>query len=178
MNKEVAVFAGGCFWCTEAVFNQLNGIISAKPGYSGGDVVNPTYEEVSSGETGHAEAIQIEFNPEEISYKDLLTVFFASHDPTQLNRQGADVGEQYRSAIFYMNEGQQKQAQEYIDELKAEGIDVVTQLEESSAFYEAEDYHKNYFERNKNAAYSQAVISPKLEKVQEQFQNLLKTHHK
>jgi len=176
MEKETAVFAGGCFWCTEAVFNTLKGIISAKPGYSGGDVAHPTYEEVSSGETGHAEAILIEFNPEEISYKDLLTVFFASHDPTQANGQGADIGEQYRSAIFYMNEEQEKEARAYIDELKAEGIPVVTQLEAFTAFYDAEDYHKNYFENNKNAAYSRAVISPKLQKVQGRFQNLLKQH--
>lgn len=176
--KKVAVFAGGCFWCTEAVFNMLNGIISAKPGYTGGTVKNPTYEQVSSEETGHAEAIQIEFNPEKISYKDLLTIFFASHDPTQMNRQGADIGEQYRSAVFYVDEEQKEMAEEYIDELKSGGIPVVTKLEAFTTFYEAEDYHKNYFEKNKDARYSRVIISPKLEKVQRRFQDLLKEKRK
>jgi len=175
---ESAIFAGGCFWCTEAVFNILRGIISAKPGYTGGTVANPTYEEVSSEKTGHAEAIRIEFNPDEISYKDLLTVFFASHDPTQLNRQGSDIGEQYRSAIFYVDEEQKEKAEEYIDEMKRGGIPVVTKLEEFTKFYEAEDYHKNYFEKNKNERYSRVIISPKLEKIQRKFQDLLKEKRK
>jgi peptide-methionine (S)-S-oxide reductase len=178
MKKEIAVFAGGCFWCTEAVFNILKGIISAKPGYTGGTVANPTYEQVSSEKTGHAEAIHIEFNADEIGYKDLLTVFFASHDPTQLNRQGADIGEQYRSAIFYSNDDQKKVADEYIEELKMGGLPVVTKLEEFTKFYEAEDYHKNYFEKNKNERYSKAIITPKLEKVQRRFQDLLKENRK
>jgi peptide-methionine (S)-S-oxide reductase len=176
--KEVAVFAGGCFWCTEAVFKILKGIISAKPGYTGGTVSNPTYEQVSSEKTGHAESIKIEFNPNEISYRDLLTVFFASHDPTQLNRQGADIGEQYRSEIFYMNEDQKKEAEKYIDELKMSGIPVVTKLENYTNFYEAEDYHKNYFEKNKNERYSKVIISQKLEKIQRRFQDLLKADKK
>lgn len=175
---EKAVFAGGCFWCTEAVFNILKGITSAKPGYTGGTVANPTYEQVSSEKTGHAEAVQIEFNPKEISYKDLLTIFFASHDPTQLNRQGADIGEQYRSAIFYADESQKKAAEDYIDELKMGGTPVVTKLEEFTKFYEAENYHKNYFEKNKSERYSKAIITPKIEKVQRRFQELLKENRK
>ena len=175
---EKAVFAGGCFWCTEAVFNILKGVISAKPGYTGGTVPNPTHEQVSSEKTGHAEAIQIEFDPKEISYKDLLTIFFASHDPTQLNRQGADIGEQYRSSIFYANDEQKEDAQDYIGELKMGGVPVVTKLEALTKFYEAEDYHKNYFEKNKSEKYSEAIIAPKIEKVQRRFQELLKENSK
>jgi len=175
---ERAVFAGGCFWCTEAVFNMLRGIVSAKPGYAGGTTENPTYEEVCAGIGGHAEAVEIEFDPAEISYRDLLTVFFASHDPTQLNGQGPDVGEQYRSAIFYINDAQKEGAQKYIDELKADGIQVVTQLEPFIAFYESEDYHKNYFEHSKTSGYSQKIIAPKVGKVQKQFQELLKENRK
>ncbi len=178
MNKEIAVFGGGCFWCTEAVFKMLKGIISVSPGYSGGTVENPTYEQVSGGKTGHAECTQIEFNPEEISYKDLLTVFFGSHDPTTLNRQGSDVGDQYRSVIFYTNAGQKDIAEKFIQDINQsnkEGEPVVTEVAPLQVFYPAENYHKDYYENNKEAPYCQIVINPKLEKVVKNFSNLLTT---
>jgi len=176
-NKEIAVFGGGCFWCTEAVFKDLKGVISVMPGYSGGTVENPTYEQVCEGTTGHAEVIKIEFNPEEISYRDLLTVFFATHDPTTINRQGNDIGEQYRSVIFYENEGQKKEAEAFIKELNSsnkKGGRIVTEVGPLSGFYEAEDYHKNYYEKNQSQPYCQLIINPKLEKVQKDFAELLK----
>ncbi len=172
---ETAVFAGGCFWCTEAIFKELKGVKSAIPGYSGGNVKNPTYEEVSTGETGHAEATKIEYEPEEISYNDLLTVFFATHDPTSLNRQGNDVGPQYRSAVFYMNEGQKKEAEEFIKKIDTDkSHPVVTEVIPFKEFHIAEDYHKNYYEHHKNELYCQLVISPKLGKLKSHFQSLLK----
>lgn len=178
-NIEVAVFAGGCFWCTEAVFDGLKGVISAVPGYSGGKAVNPTYEEVSEGTTGHAESIKIEFDPAEVTYKDLLTVFFATHDPTTIDRQGNDVGSQYRSVVFFMNEEQRAQTQEYIKEAQSSFSDpIVTEVRSFEAFYEAEDYHKRYYETHKDAPYCRAIIDPKLEKLQKQFAELLKTHKK
>ncbi len=176
MNKEIAVFGGGCFWCTEAVFKMLNGVNIVLPGYSGGNIANPTYEQVCSGNTGHAEVIYIEFDPLKIKYKTLLTVFFASHDSTTLNRQGNDVGTQYRSIIFYTNENQKNEAQNIINEINnsnKDGDPVVTELKPFDKFYEAEDYHKNYFERNKNAPYCQVIINPKLEKIQKDFAELL-----
>ena len=170
-----AVFGGGCFWCTEAVFKSLKGISSAVPGYSGGYVENPTYEQVSSGETGHAEATKIEFDPGIISYGELLTVFFATHDPTTLNRQGSGVGTQDRSAIFYENESQKQEAEEFIKKLNVEtGGRVVTELVKFEKFYPAEDYHKNYYETHKDQPYCELVIAPKLEKVREKFRDLLK----
>jgi len=176
-SYETAVFAGGCFWCTEALFLELDGVISIKPGYCGGKVPNPTYEAVCTGNTGHAEAVEIHFDPNKISFGTLLQVFFATHDPTTLNRQGNDVGTQYRSAVFYQNEAQQKQTKAYIDQLtKAHTFksSIVTQVVPASTFYEAENYHQNYYNRNKDKGYCEYVITPKVEKVQHQFKSLLK----
>jgi peptide-methionine (S)-S-oxide reductase len=175
-NLQIAVFAGGCFWCTEAVFQKLRGVKSVLPGYSGGAIDNPTYEQVSSGQSGHAEAIQFEFDPELISYQDLLNVFFATHDPTTLNRQGNDVGTQYRSTIFYATEEQNHQAQEMIAKLTEEKVftdPIVTTLEPLTKFFEAEDYHKNYYQRNENQPYCQIIINPKLKKLKEKFASLI-----
>ena len=175
---KIAVFGGGCFWCTEAVFKMLKGIISVLPGYAGGTVLNPTYGQVARGKTGHAEVIRIEYDPARISYRDLLTVFFATHDPTALNRQGADIGPQYRSVIFYSDEEQKKEAEKFIKELNAsspEGRPIVTAIEPLTDFYEAEDYHKNYYAKNAGNPYCEVVINPKLQKVQEKFAELLKS---
>lgn len=196
-KTEIAVFGGGCFWCTEAVFKMLKGIVSVMPGYAGGPSTGsspegrgssragqaPTYEEVSGGTTGHAEVIKIEFNPEKVRYRDLLTVFFSTHDPTTPNRQGADVGTQYRSVIFYTDGGQKKEAEEFIVELNAsnsQGAPIVTAVERLTNFYEAESYHQNYYAKNQQNAYCQVVINPKLEKVQQKFAKLLnnEAHHK
>lgn len=175
-NKEIAVFGGGCFWCTEAVFKMLKGVSSVLPGYSGGTVPNPTYDQVSSGQTGHAECTQIEFDPTAISYKDLLTVFFGSHDPTTLNRQGADVGTQYRSVIFYTTDAQKRVASDFIKQINdsnSDGKRVVTEVMPLEKFYAAESYHKDYYERNKDQPYCEVVINPKLEKVVKNFGDLL-----
>jgi peptide-methionine (S)-S-oxide reductase len=180
-NFEVAVLGGGCFWCTEAVFKMLRGVSSVLPGYTGGTVPNPTYEQVCNGNTGHAECVKVEFNPAQISYKDILTVYFGSHDPTTVNRQGNDVGTQYRSVIFYTTPKQKEVAEEFIAELNAsnaEGKKIVTDLEPLGTFYVAENYHKDYYERNKNAPYCEIIINPKLEKVQKEFSALLKDHPK
>jgi peptide-methionine (S)-S-oxide reductase len=168
---QKAVFGGGCFWCTEAVFKMLKGVKKVLPGYAGGTEADATYERVSTGTTKHAEVTYIEYNPKEISYKDLLTVFFASHDPTTLNRQDNDIGPQYRSIIFFTTPEQKIEADKFIKEL-----DAVTELLPLEAFYEAEDYHKDYFETHQNAPYCQIIINPKLEKVQKEFANLLKNH--
>jgi peptide-methionine (S)-S-oxide reductase len=176
MKNEIAVFGGGCFWCTEAVFKMLRGVSSVLPGYSGGKMKYPTYAEVSMGDTGHAECTKVEFDPSLIGYRDLLTVFFGSHDPTSLNRQGADVGTQYRSVIFYTTEDQKKIAEDFIKEINDSnklGKKVVTEVLPLVAFYEAEKYHKDYYERNKDEAYCEIVINPKLEKVVKEFGNLL-----
>jgi peptide-methionine (S)-S-oxide reductase len=178
-KSAVAVFGGGCFWCTEAVFDELRGVKSVVSGYAGGSTKNPTYEEVCGGRTGHAEVIKIEFDPGEIAFKDLLTVFFATHDPTTLNRQGNDVGTQYRSAIFYANEEQKRDAEAFIKELndsKATGKPVVTTLEPLDEFYEAEDYHQKYYANNPYQPYCQYTIPPKLNKLHKQFTDLLKAH--
>ncbi len=175
-KKEIAVFGKGCFWCTEAVFKMLKGVTAVEPGYTGGNTKKPTYDQVSDGNTGHAEVIRIEYNPSLIKYRDLMTVFFASHDPTTVNRQGSDVGTQYRSVIFVSNSEQQKQAIAFISELNAtnqEGAKIVTQIESLKEYYSAESYHKDYFARNKDETYCQLVINPKLEKVQKQFAELL-----
>jgi peptide-methionine (S)-S-oxide reductase len=181
-NTQVAIFGGGCFWCTEAVFTELRGVISVMPGYSGGAVPNPTYEQVCTGTTGHAEATRIEFDPAQISYHDLLTVFFATHDPTTLNRQGNDVGTQYRSAIFYTTPEQKDEAEKFIADLEAAdpgGKPIVTEvIPFDGAFYEAEDYHRQYFKNHPNAGYCQLIIEPKVEKLQKQFANLLKEKSK
>ena len=176
-NLKTAVFANGCFWCTEAVFSMLKGVKSIKPGYTGGIIENPTYEQVSNGNTGHAEALEITYDPSTISYDDLLTVFFNTHDPTTLNRQENDVGTQYRSAIFYGSEEEKEKAETLIKELnesKAYDKPVVTQVLPLTKFFEAEDYHHDYYKNNKNQPYCQLVIAPKLEKMQKRFAELLK----
>ena len=176
-QKEVATLGGGCFWCTEAVSSELKGVEQVEPGYSGGSVPNPTYEQVCSGTTGHAEVLQITFDPNVISFREILDVFFATHDPTTLNRQGNDVGTQYRSVIFYHDEEQKATAEKVIQELtKAKTWDapIVTQVEPFKAFYEAEEYHKNYFKRHPEQAYCQVVIAPKIAKFKKLFLPKLK----
>lgn len=176
MKTETVAFGGGCFWCTEAVFKMMKGVKTVLPGYAGGRTENPTYEDVSSGETGHAEVAYLEYDPTQVKFVDLLTVFFGSHDSTTLNRQGNDVGTQYRSAIFYTTEEQKEEALKFIREINEsnkEGKPVVTEIEKLKKFYEAEDYHKNYFEKHPNAAYCQLIINPKLEKVQKNYAELL-----
>jgi peptide-methionine (S)-S-oxide reductase len=176
-NINTAVFANGCFWCTEAIFSMLKGVQSVKPGYAGGILTNPTYEQVSNGDTGHAESIQITYDPSIISYDDLLTVFFNTHDPTTLNRQENDIGTQYRSAIFYRSEEEKAKAEALIKELndtKAYEKPIVTQVQPLTKFFEAEDYHHDYYKNNKSAPYCQLIIAPKLEKLQKRFAELLK----
>ncbi len=176
MTTRSVVFGGGCFWCTEAIFKMLKGVKSVIPGYAGGDAPNPTYEQVCTGTTGHAEVIRVEYDPAVIPFRNLLTVFFASHDPTTLNRQGNDVGPQYRSAIFYSNEEQKAESEKFIQELgtsSPEGGTIVTEVKPLNIFYPAEEYHCNYFEKNPDKAYCQLVINPKLEKVQKEFADLL-----
>ncbi len=175
MAKETAVFGGGCFWCTEAVFEQLKGVVSVMPGYAGGTTSNPTYEAVCSGKTGHAEVLRVEFDPEVLSYHDLLTVFFATHDPTTLNSQGSDVGTQYRSVILYTTDGQKQQAEAFIDDLDKEGELVVTEVKPLEQFYEAEAYHHHYYQNNPEQAYCRVVINPKLEKLKTEFAKLLQS---
>lgn len=175
MSTQIAVFGGGCFWCTEAIYQQLKGIVAVQPGYAGGTTPNPTYEQVCTGKTGHAEAIQIEFDPEEISYKTLLTVFFGTHDPTTLNRQGNDTGTQYRSIILYTTPEQKNEAEAFIKEAQNDLADpIVTELKPLEKFYVAEDYHQNYYARNVLQPYCQFVINPKLSKLKEKFSALLK----
>lgn len=176
-GKEVATFAGGCFWCTEAVFLELKGVESVVSGYIGGKTVDPTYKEICGGETGHAEAIQITYDSNEMSFGELLEVFFATHDPTTLNRQGNDVGTQYRSEIFYHNEMQKEISEEYISLMSNEntfGQPIVTQVSPISTFYKAEDYHNNYYNENKTQGYCSYVITPKIEKLKKYFQDKLK----
>ncbi len=177
MRKDVATLAGGCFWCLEAVFDDLEGVEDVVSGYAGGSVPNPTYKHVCTGETGHAEVVQVTFNPDVISYRDLLRVFFTIHDPTTLNRQGADVGTQYRSAILTHNETQEKVAEEVIAELNDAGIwddPIVTEVVPLEAFYPAEDYHQEYFRRNPNQGYCRVVIAPKVAKFRKQYLDRLK----
>ncbi|MGD0177783.1 MAG: peptide-methionine (S)-S-oxide reductase MsrA [Candidatus Bathyarchaeia archaeon] len=177
MSDEVATLGGGCFWCTEAVFSGLKGVVKVEPGYSGGTIANPSYEQVCTGRTGHAEVAQVTFNPEVISYKEILEVFFTVHDPTTLNRQGADVGTQYRSVIFYHNSEQRVVAEHVIKGITAAGIwdaPIVTQVEPLKAFYKAEDYHQKYFENNPRQQYCQIVIAPKVRKFREHYRERLK----
>jgi len=174
---EVATLAGGCFWCIEAAFSIIKGVERIEPGYTGGHVSNPSYKQVSSGMTGHAEVAQVYFDPKVISYKEILEVFFSMHDPTSLNRQGADVGTQYRSAIFYHNEQQKIVAKKLIDELNSEGIwnkPIVTSLEPLKEFYPAETYHKDYYKKHPRELYCMAVIAPKLAKLQARFVDKIK----
>ncbi len=176
-GMEVATFAGGCFWCTEAVFLEIKGVEKVVSGYIGGKTINPTYKEICTGETGHAEAIQITFNPNEVAYEDLLEVFFGTHDPTTLNRQGADVGTQYRSAIFYHSEAQKTKAENYIQLLEKEKLydkKIVTKVSSATFFYPAEDYHQNYYNQNSSQGYCQMVIAPKLEKLRKYYKSKLK----
>ena len=176
--KEEAVFGGGCFWCIEAIFQDLKGVEEVISGYTGGTVANPTYEQVCTGETGHAEVIKITFNPTEITYKELLEVFFSNHDPTTLNRQGADIGTQYRSAVFYSNEEQKKSAKDVIEDINKQGIwknKIVTELSRLKEFYEAEEYHQNYFLRNPTQGYCKVVIEPKVLKFKEKNADKLKS---
>jgi peptide-methionine (S)-S-oxide reductase len=179
MNQDLAIatFGNGCFWCTEAIFQQLKGVKTVLPGYTGGQIKNPSYEAVCTGTTGHAEAIQITYDPKVISYRALLDVFFYTHDPTTLNRQGNDVGTQYRSAIFYHDDQQKNIAEEMISQLTSEKVyddPIVTEVSKIDVFYEAEDYHKNYYNNNKNQGYCRAVINPKLDKFVKKYSAKLK----
>jgi peptide-methionine (S)-S-oxide reductase len=176
-KKEIATLAGGCFWCLEAVYNDLRGVEKVVSGYSGGRVANPTYEEVCRGKTGHAEVVQITFDPQVLSFKELLEVFFTIHDPTTLNRQGADVGTQYRSAIYYHSPGQKEVADKVIADITAKkiwGDPIVTEVTKLDVFYPAEEYHQRYYERNPNQGYCRMVIEPKVIKFRRQFMSKLK----
>lgn len=174
---DTATFGTGCFWCTEAIFQQLKGVLKVTSGYSGGHDINPTYKEVSTGTTGHAEVVQIVFDPAEITFDELLEVFWQTHDPTTLNRQGNDVGPQYRSAIFYHNDTQQAKAEKYRKELNESGAfekPIVTEISPYTTFYKAEDYHQDYFNNNGSQPYCYYVIRPKLEKFQKVFKNKIR----
>ncbi len=174
---ERATFGSGCFWCTEAIFSSLKGVTSVVPGYAGGHVENPSYAQVCSGTTGHAEVARIEFDPTVLTYQQLVEVFFGSHNPTTLNRQGNDVGEQYRSVIFYHDAAQQKTAEAAIASLEKEKIfdsPIITAIEPLTNFYPAEDYHRNYYANNPDQPYCQAIISPKLAKFRKQYSSLLR----
>ncbi len=176
-NLQTATLAGGCFWCLEAVYDEIKGVHSVESGYAGGHMDNPTYRAVCNGDTGHAEVVQVHFDPNIVSYRDLLNVFFAIHDPTSLNRQGADVGTQYRSAIFYHDDEQKRIAEELIKDLNAQKIwdqPIVTQVEKLDKFYIAEDYHQEYFARNPYQPYCMAVVAPKVSKFRKHFLELLK----
>ena len=178
MDLETAVFGSGCFWCSEAVFSELQGVLKVVPGYAGGNVPNPTYEQVCSDTTGHAEVAQITFDPSIISYRELLEVLFSTHDPTTLNRQGGDEGTQYRSAIFYVNEAQKAEAESTIGELSKERVfqsPIVTEVVPLSTFYPAEDYHREYYKRNASKPYCQFVIAPKLAKFRAHWKAKLRT---
>jgi len=176
-KNKTAVFGGGCFWCTEAIFQRLRGVISVESGYSGGTVEDPTYEEVSAGTTGHVEAARIEFDPEQIKFEDLLNVFFATHDPTQKNQQGHDVGPQYQSTVFYMDDEQKKAVEDFIKKLEEDktfDMPIQTVVREFTEFYPAESYHRNYYNNNPSAGYCQFVIDPKISKLRAKFAPLLK----
>ncbi len=176
-KQEVATLGGGCFWCLEAVFQELQGVEQVVSGYAGGHLPNPTYEQVLTGRTGHAEVVQVTFDPDQISYRDLLRVFFTVHDPTTRNRQGADVGPQYRSIILYHSPEQERIAREVMAELEASGVwerPLVTELVPFQAFYPAEEYHQNYYRRNPHAGYCQVVIAPKVAKLRAHFMDRLK----
>lgn len=176
-ETKQATFGAGCFWCTEAVFQRLKGVKKVEPGYAGGNVKNPTYREVCSGRTGHAEVARITFDPSVISYDQLLTVFWHVHNPTTKNRQGADVGSQYRSVIFYQNEDQKEKAKASKEEADQSSLwddSIVSEIEPLNKFYKAENYHQNYYNENPNAGYCSAVIAPKVKKLNREFSNLLK----
>ena len=176
-KMEVTTLGGGCFWCIEAAFDEINGVVKVESGYSGGTTQSPTYNQVCTGTTGHAEVVQVTFDPNIISFKEILEIFFTTHDPTTLNRQGADVGTQYRSAIFYHNEKQKEVAEQVIAELEAAkvwGSPIVTQVEPFRKFYPAEEYHKGYFARNPHAGYCRVVIAPKIAKLRKKYWEKLK----
>lgn len=179
-KTDTATFGTGCFWCTEAIFQQLDGVLKVSSGYSGGHVKNPTYKEVCEGTTGHAECVEIVYDPEKITYDELLEVFWQTHDPTTLNRQGNDVGTQYRSAIFYHNAEQKAKAEKYKAELDKSGAwdkPIVTEITPASTFYVAENYHQDYYNNNGSAPYCYYVIRPKLEKFEKVFKNKMKKTH-
>ena len=176
-GMKTAVFGGGCFWCTEAVFQDLRGILSVMPGYAGGTVPNPTYQQVCTETTGHAEVVQLSYDPREVSFAELLGVFFSTHDPTTVDRQGNDVGSQYRSVIFYEDEEQRREAEQMIAQLEREsvfGAPIVTQLEPLEAFYEAEGYHRNYFRNNPDQPYCSVIIAPKVAKFRQKYTDKLR----
>src|SRR3989344_1871545 len=176
-QKEIAVFGGGCLWCGEAVFKRLRGVENVISGYAGGTAKNPTYEQVCSGKTGHAEVIKVEYDPDVISYEQLLSVFFSTHDPTQVNRQGPDVGDQYRSSLFYITKEQEHITQLFIQQLEEEGVykgAIVTEIKPLTNFYEAEVYPREYYDRNRDMPYCQMVIDPKIQKLQQKYAHLLK----
>lgn len=176
-NIQKATLGGGCFWCVEAVFEKINGVKNVVSGYSGGDVVNPGYKEVSTGRTGHAEVVEISYDPSVITYEELLDIFFKTHDPTTLNRQGNDVGTQYRSVIFYHNEEQKDMAEQYIQKLEASGTfkdKIVTEVAPLTEFYVAEDYHQDYFANNPDQPYCTFIVEPKVKKVEKLFYDKLK----
>lgn len=177
IKLDTAIFGSGCFWCTEAIFERVNGVVSVVSGYSGGTVANPTYEQVCTGKTGHAECTQITFDPKVVSYDELLEIFWKTHDPTTLNRQGNDVGTQYRSVIFYHNEEQKEKAEYYKKKLTDEKIwdkPIVTEITKFEKFYPAEDYHQEYYDKNPNQGYCAFVITPKIEKFEKIFKDKLK----
>jgi peptide-methionine (S)-S-oxide reductase len=176
-SAEIATLGGGCFWCTEAVFREVRGILDVMPGYAGGSTINPTYEDVCGGDTGHAEVVQVTFDPKQLTYRQVLEIFFATHDPTTMNRQGADFGTQYRSVIFYNSPAQRAVAEEVLAEVRGEqswGKKVVTQLVPLDAFFPAEDYHRDYYRKNPDRAYCQAVINPKLKKFRKTYADHLR----
>ena len=178
LKNDTATFGAGCFWCVEAIYQNVEGVISVTSGYSGGSVKNPTYEEVCSGKTGNAEVTQIVYDPAKISYDELLEIFWSSHDPTTLNRQGYDTGTQYRSVIFYYNENQRTLAVKYKNKLDSSGVydgPIVTEISPFKEFYKAEDYHQNYYNQNSNQPYCRFVIQPKLEKFKKIFKSKMKT---
>jgi len=178
MSENIAIFAGGCFWCTESVFSQLRGVKSVASGYIGGHTINPTYKDICNGDTGHAEGIKITFDPAQVSFDTLLEIFFISHDPTTRNRQGNDIGTQYRSAVFCQDEVQRQSTRNMIDRLDAEQIwqaPIVTQINGAEIFYPAEDYHQYYYDKNPNQPYCMAVAGPKVAKIRAKYTNLLKS---
>lgn len=177
MKKETAIFGAGCFWCVEGVYNLLQGVESAVSGYAGGDTENPTYEEVCTGETNHAEVVKIDYDAEVISFEELLEAFWAVHDPTSLNRQGEDVGTQYRSVVYYLNENQKEKTIQAIAKLNESGYydkEIVTEITAFDTFYPAEEYHQGYYNINPNKPYCSSVVGPKIQKFREKFKNKLK----
>ena len=177
-DSELATLGGGCFWCTEAAFKELDGVVEVTSGYAGGHVEDPSYEAVCSGDTGHAEVVQVEYDPAKLSYEDVLKVFFTVHDPTQLNRQGPDVGTQYRSAVFYHDDEQKQTVERFVDELEAAGAydeeEIVTEVSPLEEFYEAEASHQDYYEKNPNDRYCSIQAEPKVKKVREKFASKVK----